>query len=477
MIKEGFFGVFFVVFLLLFSSSVSANFVCGKVNAPAGYSSGWVNVIINYVENPSKTTSCQVSPENSKFCCDPTEISAVTWAAGKNVTAVINDNVSGFFAFGVNITISGNGYDVFPEMQLLKGVNIDFPSKSIFSNQNKIDFEASSSLVGSNISYVLHTLGGDLNQSLCNGCNSVNFSIYNLSEGRYDLDVFATDGKWGFKDRKTFFIVNNFSYERKITCEGCKGNVVPSSAEIVNISVSANFSVPISGGKFKDFFPSNWQFLSGGDFQYYSGTQSSVSWEVNGSSFKGSYLLVPPKVFFGRRYTFATALEDLAGRDDYVYLSRFPRLWFFSIPSFFSYDTSEIESVKYLDTPEGVTLYLGINNSIVNSVQIFTNSTSNVKTVEFSRNTLLEMTDAEYYFVIGSDIKNEFIQQVQIGLSIPKPKSLEITNISLYYRDGLSWKEVNDLTFESDDGNNLIYRAITGYPGTFAVKKSYKVVA
>jgi len=47
---------------------VSANFACGKVSDAGEVSSSWFDSIVYYTQNPSLTTSCQVSPADNRFC-------------------------------------------------------------------------------------------------------------------------------------------------------------------------------------------------------------------------------------------------------------------------------------------------------------------------------------------------------------------------------------------------------------------------
>jgi len=159
--------VAYLLFFIMVTPLVSANFVCGKVNSVGSVvvngsqeiiSPSWFNVIVYYSEDPSESTSCKVSPADNKYCCDPQDIKGVSWQIGKEVSAEIFDSEKGYVSNKVSLIISGEGYDVFPEMFLEKAVQIHSPASGILLNKTKIFFNISIASRFNKIEYLLDNL-------------------------------------------------------------------------------------------------------------------------------------------------------------------------------------------------------------------------------------------------------------------------------------------------------------------------------
>src|SRR3989338_9040803 len=127
-----------LVFAILLIDFVSANFVCGKVKDVGEVSASWFDVSVYYPEFPNKKTSCKISPEEGKYCCDPEAIKGVTWKIGKSVNAEIFDFEKGYVAGLVSLIISGEGFDVFPEMQLDKAITVYSPNSSLILDIDRV---------------------------------------------------------------------------------------------------------------------------------------------------------------------------------------------------------------------------------------------------------------------------------------------------------------------------------------------------
>ena len=126
------------IFVIINIHLSTANFVCGIVHDSDNYTSSWFDVDIRYTENIEYFTTCKVSPEEKKYCCDPLSIQQVSWNIGKEVTAQVFDLDSGLFSNPVTLQISGEGFDVFPDMFLQDAISLEGMADKILFNANNI---------------------------------------------------------------------------------------------------------------------------------------------------------------------------------------------------------------------------------------------------------------------------------------------------------------------------------------------------
>src|SRR3989344_3692851 len=124
--------------VLLALPLISSHFVCGHVeDSNDNFSASWFSVRVYYSSTPSSYASCDVSPDGNKYCCDATSIPGKTWKIGDLLNAEIVDYDLGYVARPVLITTTGEGYDVFPVMSIVKVINMHSPrEKLIFSNSS-----------------------------------------------------------------------------------------------------------------------------------------------------------------------------------------------------------------------------------------------------------------------------------------------------------------------------------------------------
>src|SRR4030042_4450255 len=147
------FGLVICFFLAAawFSCLAEASLACGQVNSTAGIEPQWMKVKI-YGIDKNKFTTCSVSPAENKFCCD---IEAIYPPLNLPVGSQMNGeifNEEGYFAGPVSLYTSGEGYDVFPLMNLKKAIVINSPGRVIFSNEPKLLLNASFKSPFTNIS-------------------------------------------------------------------------------------------------------------------------------------------------------------------------------------------------------------------------------------------------------------------------------------------------------------------------------------
>jgi hypothetical protein len=224
--------VLFSVVFLFFIPNSSANFACGIVKTHEDISPSWFDVTVYYEEAREFFTTCKVSPDENKYCCDPSEIDQVEWDIGKKLIAQINQD--GYLTEPKSLTISGEGYDIFPELVLEKILHIESPNQTLFVNQSKLFFNISTSKQYRNISYSLSSDGFSKTEVLCTNCNHVEKLLENLPSGSYNLNIESmNDSGDTVLEKKEIFFIDNVKFSREINCEGCKEGYIPTELYIV----------------------------------------------------------------------------------------------------------------------------------------------------------------------------------------------------------------------------------------------------
>ncbi len=98
----------------------AAHFVCGEVeNAADGTDPGWRNVKAYYENDSDNHASCQISPENNRYCCDAESIPGHSWQPGDIIFAEVIDDLDGYHSSYVSAQTTDGGFDVLPEMTLI----------------------------------------------------------------------------------------------------------------------------------------------------------------------------------------------------------------------------------------------------------------------------------------------------------------------------------------------------------------------
>ncbi len=465
------FLIIFSLFFILLLPQISANFACGKVNGSNEVSSSWFNVRVYYLESPEKYTTCKVSPSDNKYCCDPQEIKGVNWAIGKNIGAKILDG--GYVAGPVNLTISGEGYDIFPEMQIKKGMYIYSPNKTIYLNTTSIFVNISSFLESSNLSYILNKPGKIVSKKeICSNCNYSNFYLNNLDFGMYELKIIATNNLGEqISEKKNFAILEYLNFEREIKCKYCIGYFI-FSGQKVQVTISLEASNNISG-TLKDYFPNDWKFIDGGKIEEISETYNSVSWKVGGKDIEKTYSLIAPRTFFTKRYTFQSEFESYLSKKYKAVLHRFYK--FFAFPEKYSKDSSLNSYFRYAKISPKNPFVINTKNKFLVQVTIFPSTTLNNVYYFVHKKSPVKLKGAKMSFVLGSNIDNSNIKSALIKFKIKKPffwRHIEEVKLFEYDAKENSWKPLKTSLYKKIKKYSY-YQATSNGIGIFAIKIKY----
>jgi len=194
--KGGFVLALLMTLLLSFALSlehaqaVNPHFVCGQVNnAPDGTDSGWREVRLYYPADPANYGTNQVSPQDSRYCIDSTDIRNHVWRAGDILNVEIIDSGDGYYAGPASITTTAGNPDIAPEMQLLHPINIYSPLNTTYFTR---DIPLNLSTKAEYSSAISYSLDGTADVLACNNCNSFSTTFSALAEGSHSIAVSAT---------------------------------------------------------------------------------------------------------------------------------------------------------------------------------------------------------------------------------------------------------------------------------------------
>lgn len=302
-----------ILFLFLFGIFLfplaSANFLCGEVlPATDGYQPSWLEVTLSYADNPSQYTSCEVSPDGNKYCCDPHRITSRTWFIGAPFRAEIVSPETGYLASEVFTSSTGQGVDLFPPMQLEKVISVSSPEHSVVVSET-LPFVGFFHPDYSSVSILSEE--GELFS-----CTNCTFLSENLSTsfGSHELWVEARSSV-----AVTFvesFVVHLLSFadlDWQAICSGCQGSRVLPWRE-VTMTRDITLSHSVSEVTVTEYVPFNWEILetNGGDVRPFSLSHQHIVWSnVSGEDISLQYTVRSPLVFFfPHRYLFRTVLED-----------------------------------------------------------------------------------------------------------------------------------------------------------------------
>lgn len=319
-------SVLFVALLFFFVSFVSAHFVCGVVNDSSDFmSASWMRAELFYPSNPSLFTTCEVSPEDNKYCCDAESIPPVDhWDVGAEVGVRLADVFSGYAAGPVYLTTTGEGYDVAPTLVLQKVIERRAPLAQFWVSNTSFVF-LNATFFSPYTSVILQTEEG--NETLCVDCTSFAQEIA-TSHGTHDWTLFATDGNTFFADDFSFTFLEGYSFSRDFVCSsGCSNARVRSGSE-VNVSLDFSFSHAVTSLEYKEFVPVDWDILDSGSarVENYSNTHRVLVWNLSGTAPAPHYVLRAPTTFFRPYwYTFSSSLGNVSLPEQRVLVA----LWFF----------------------------------------------------------------------------------------------------------------------------------------------------
>lgn len=304
---------FFGILILLGSLSfANANFACGFVNNSQEYSSNWKTVMLYQEENYSNFINCKINPEN-KFCCDLEEISNTKLSVGDNVSAEIFDDINGLVAGPVSLIITGEGYDLFPNMTLHKAIIINYPIERILINQSSILANISLAEDYNNLRYTISSSNNFSEKQVCVNCNSSIFSIPLLNKGKNEITFIATGNRREIYEKIIVYNLDYFNFKINFACNKCylKNKIfyVPSNN---NISVQTYFNASHNiSGEFLFYFPSEWSSFDSFNIQDFSTTHDILKENISErQEYIINYTLKTPTGLMKKEYTFYQQIEN-----------------------------------------------------------------------------------------------------------------------------------------------------------------------
>lgn len=451
---------YLITFLVLvFSLSfVSSNFVCGLVNNSQDFSSSWAKVIIYPDDNTSKIVHCSVSPEN-KFCCDLDEIPSFNYSVGKKVFAEIFDEETGFVAGPVSLYLTGEGYDLFPQMNLEKAIRLNSPEDRVFINESSIILNVSLAEHYNNLNYTLNNSNGFLEENVCKDCIEVEFPV-NLFKGRNEIIL----NSYGIRNISEKIIVYNLDYlnfSLNLSCDKCKVKTnyfyVPSQE---NITFSSHFESSHNiSGEFLFYFPSEWILFNSSGMEDFSSTHNVVSENVESKKeFTINYTLESPKTFIKKEYIFTQKLENFESISK-VRVFKFRFIPFNNKRPFVNFHF--ISPFIQKSSPEHPVL-LESAERYLKTAAIFPNKQilSSYSALEFEK--IKSGKNKGDYFTILTTIPERDIDKIFLVFKVEKGKSIEV------------WDNQDrvDLERYNEDKNYIYYSAYVYEKGPFEVRIS-----
>ncbi len=482
---------------ILVAETASANFVCGKV-APSedGVSPSWFDVIVYYTDFPDEVTTCKISPADNKYCCDPLQIKSVSWKIGRNISAEIFDLEKGYVAGPVSLIISGEGYDVFPEMQLEKALKIHSPDSGIYINESSVLLNVSVASRFNEIRYSLKKIDDSGNFSLdneliCSNCTEGIATLENLDFGKYSLEVFAINtNSENISERKNFSLLEYVELEREINCDALyskkkdlceKGFVF--SGQKVNITLILKMSHEASG-VLEEYFPSDWIYDGSQDgvVEDFSDSHRVIKWNVDGKEVKKSYSLTAPETFFAKKYYFQSRFESFLSEKEKIVVFRFYRIFPFP-KKFLDKEMFKLYEVFYesASREHPVVMNIAGNDSSIVEIAIF--PATPVKKVHafFHRNSKVKLKKAEKPFAIVSSIPDSKIDKILIRYRVKKTGGSEKDylnstlfhyEINSYVQKKGKWVALQTKKY-SEDNIYIYYEAYSDKKGLFAIKNEF----
>ncbi len=462
--------LFFVLFIPFCLPLISANFACGIVNDSESFSPSWMKVELYYTENPHFKTSCQVSPDGNKYCCDPREIKQVNWQIGKDLEARIFDKNSGYFSYPVSTEITGEGYDLFRNIELRKAIAIYSPQRNVFLNQTAIEFNLSIDPYFNSLRYELNHSGAITEAEICSNCNEAVFNLP-VDLGNYEIKIIASNGDEELYEKLNLVNLEYIKLNRTVSCEKCLDELIPYDSE-VNITITLETSHPVNG-KLIDLYPSGWRLVDSFPRENvsrmsFSKTHNKVEWEVSGNNISRSYTLISPYIIFPipRRNIFRSAFEDFSDDPDILKVYRFIATNILSTPpGDLSNETIELlGNEKYTYTSPGNPLVIDLNKKYLTQIAIFPNKILEEANANVLDGPEITFKGAEMNFAIESSIPSSEIDTVMIRYR----EKLDEHN-GLFYYDG-EWKLLDGVVYEEDE-NYRYYEAYNDNIGFFAIKR------
>ncbi len=439
------------VFALVSMYSVSAHFVCGQVlDSSDNTSASWSTVRIFYPSNPLKFTTCQVSPQENKYCCDSEAIPGKTWKIGDVVSAEIFESHDDLAAGPVSVTTTGESYDIFPTMQLEKVINVYKPNSSLIISKNP------NVLLNASFLPPYNTVSLN-NITLCNNCSNF-FGNVSASFGDNNWQISSTDGANIFYKNISFTLIKNYNFTRKLECDNCKGLSVKDGS-VFAVFLKINLSNPVNNQILTESVPSDFKILnSTGSISIYSSDYNTISWNVSGSYIEENYTLEAPSNFWASDYEFSTELGGEIINTDEVNV--------FKLVNFFPVRHQKryygMPSVLYLRVSNKEPYVIHDNGNLID-VAFFPNSTlNNVQFQVLNWTPSEKIKNAISYYLIKSNIEQSQWGKTYVDFKVNKNSVKNSSDVLFMSYNNSKWNPSN-ITLYNQDNENFYFRGfITG---------------
>ncbi len=461
-INTGFFVGLLILIFVASSDFASASFACGQVQAGDGMQPQWMSVRI-YSQDAGKFATCQVSPSENKFCCDTLVIPGFSWAIGKQIKGEIFDNETGYVAGPVTLVTTGEGYDVFPVMNLEKVIKLSGLSKVIFSDKSQVFLNAS---FRQPYNFAEIENKGS-KQVLCINCTYFSDFI-NCSWGMNSIKIYASDGKKALIEKAEFAVLNNFSFGRSLDCKGCKNNLAKQN-QAVSMKLSLNLSHEVENFQLKEYVPVEWKIISSeGEITSYSPAYNLIAWNVSGKAISKNYTVLAPKInLFPKKYIFRIELENQLLKEEEITVYRL-----------FSFFPFSLAREKPLSMPAGKNFYSFASSSnpivlrpkqgeIVRAAifpkRILKNVEINLINQSFNENNLDSNYNVLNYYLLETNIQEEDINTTLLEFKLNKSEIYKkgYENVSLFFSSDIGeggWKKASLEIFD-ENKNEVYYRS------------------
>lgn len=464
--KRGYFISLIGLLILILGQSVSAHFVCGQVeDSGLNYSASWIKVSTYYSNYPSQKASCQVSPSDNKYCCDPLEITSQTWGIGKKMKAQINDKSSGFYSNEVELVISGEGFDVFPKLNLMEAINTNLENDILILNESSIKFNVTLGEGITNLSYRLYNPNGSDLIEVCSNCAYAEIEIENLSSGTNIINLISGGIPGTFEKNISLYNLDYYVVERKLICEDCEQNSV-NSGELLEMNLIFNFSHNVSGVIY-DYFPNEWTYLfSGGFFEEFSESHNRIGWYFEGNYLELNYTLIAPNDFITRSYEFFSEINGLKQDSDEINVYLFYN--FLSLPKKVKdrLIPRQYSILNRFASPSNA-LILSTNQSFPKEIAII--PLSDIENVYLYANQgyspEVHIARKNSHLKFFTNIPPERIDRIFLSFEVNKTKAKKnVSEINLFLLDG-EWKQINYTLISEDEKSSIFMSEIdrTGY--------------
>ncbi len=460
-----------LLFIIVFSLSypVSAHFVCGQVlNSPQNVSAAWLPVKIFYPSSPSNFTACEVSPDGNKYCCDAEAIpSSTPWKIGDTVNAGVYSPQTGYVAGPVSIVTTGEGYDLFPDMQIQKVINIFSPIQSLIISSTPSLFLNSSFL--SPYNHV--TLSNDSSKILlCDNCTSFSGKI-NLSYGMNSLNLSASSGNLVFSQNINLALLKKITFQRSFTCNGCGKSTIPPDQNF-SVSIFLNLSNSISNFQLEEYVPSDFLIINTtGSVQSYNSTYNVIIWNISGRNIYENYTVVSPHIVWPLSYSyeFYSSLGGININSEEV-----------KVRNFFDFVPIRVPPHKnfgyyggtYPVISPGRPYVLSGNYSIEKLAFFPKSAMDNAHFGLISGNVCSSVKGVVGCYSVTSSSSPNYVNRTYIEFKVPKSSSSNPSDISLLsFVNG--WQKQN-ITFVGQDSQNMYFSGFFTGNEIAIVNKNYK---